>query len=87
MPEDFQVKSVSLILLGEMFKMLIEKDLLNEGDVIARLERVSVECGGSNTRYISHLPGTGIGTSAAEAVGQIQIVRDIVAGEVDRKPS
>jgi hypothetical protein len=78
-PQDaakFASEAVAVILIGEVLKMLVEKGLLNEGEVITTLEKVSAEYMVSPT-----------GEAAGKAVGFLNIVRDIVAGEVNRKPS
>ncbi|MGA2895157.1 MAG: hypothetical protein ABSE22_20015 [Xanthobacteraceae bacterium] len=67
---------VSVLLIGEVLKILVEKGVLTEGEAMARLERLSAECMAAPT-----------GASAGEAVSIIQIVRDMVAGEAHRKPS
>jgi len=67
---------VSAVLIGEVLKILVEKGVLTEGEAIARLERISAECMVSPTD-----------AAAGEAVGIIRIVRDMVAGEAQRKPS
>lgn len=74
-PTNWANIGVPLTLIGEVLKMLIEKDLLNQGTVINRLEGVMQQ-------FMSDEPA-----AANYAVGLIQIVRDIVAGELDRKPS
>ena len=67
--------SITVILIGEIFKMLIKKGLLSEHEVVARLEQIAAECMASP------------GAAPARAVGVVQIVRDIVADQVARKPS
>jgi hypothetical protein len=68
--------SAANVLIADIYKLLIEKQILTQGDAIARLERVSNTVMASDT-----------GTSRANAVTFIDIVRDAVAGESGRKPS
>jgi hypothetical protein len=57
-------------LICEIVGMLIEKGVLNQGEVISRLERLSKDMMTRRT--------------AAIAVPVVDIVRDYVAGEFDR---
>jgi hypothetical protein len=63
-------------LIADIYKLLIEKQILTQGDAIARLEKVSNAVMASDT-----------GTSRAHAVAFIDIVRNVIAGESERKPS
>jgi hypothetical protein len=63
-------------LIDDVYKVLVEKGILTQGDAIARLEKVSNEVMASNT-----------GSSSGLAVALIDIVRDTIANELDRKPS
>jgi secreted Zn-dependent insulinase-like peptidase len=68
--------SACIELISDIYKLLIEKQILTQGDAVARLEKVSNAVMASDT-----------GTSRAHAVTLIDIVRDGVAGERERKPS
>jgi hypothetical protein len=68
-------EAVSVVLMGRLLKMLVDKELLNEGSVIAMFEGYSTEIMRSPTDE-----------TTKKTVGFLQIVCDIVAGEVDRKP-
>jgi hypothetical protein len=72
-PERWALDAAPFTVLGEVLALLVEKNVLNEGDVIARLE--------STMMQIGKQPG------AAYAVAMIQALRDRVANELDRKPS
>jgi hypothetical protein len=74
--EGLAAQSVVVTLVSEMLKMLIEKGLLNEGEVRTRLENISAE-----------IMETDTGVSGAKAVGFIQIMIDTVEGRPGRKPS
>ena len=63
-------------LIGDMYKLLVEKGILTQGDAIGRLEKVSNEVMASDA-----------GTSRGLAVALIDIVRDTIANELNRKPS
>ena len=67
---------VNAVLVGEIFKLLIEKGVLREGEAVDRLERLAAD-----------LMSTPTGKNAPEAVSIIQAVRDYVADEIGRKPS
>jgi hypothetical protein len=74
--ERIAIVGVSAVLIGEIFKLLIEKGVLREGEAVDRLERLAAD-----------LMSTPTGKSAPEAVSIIQAVRDYVADEIGRKPS
>jgi hypothetical protein len=60
----------------DIYKLLVEKQILTQGDAIARLEKASNAVMASDT-----------GDTRAHAVALIDIVRNAVAGEPKREPS
>jgi hypothetical protein len=68
-----QIEAAETMLITALFEMLIEKGHLHQGEVIARLDKVSAEA--------MALP------NSTQAIGYIDIVRDHIAGEGRRKPS
>ena len=67
-----QIEAAETMLITALFEMLIEKGHLHQGEVIARLEKLSAEA--------MALPNNG------RTIGYIDIVRDQIAGEGTRKP-
>ena len=68
--------SAANALIADIYKLLVEKQILTQGDAVARLEKVSNAIMASDT-----------GTSRAHAVAFIDIVRNVIAGDPERKPS
>jgi hypothetical protein len=66
----------AIALFCDIYKLLVEKQVLTQGDAVARLEKVANAIMASDT-----------GTSRAHAVVLIDIVRDGIAGDPKRKPS
>ena len=66
---------VIVALVADLYKLLVEKGVLTQGDAIARVEKLSHEImiAGGETRGL--------------AVALIDIVRDTLANDLDRKPS
>jgi hypothetical protein len=63
-------------LIADIYKLLVEKQIITQGDAVARLDKVSNAIMASDT-----------GTSRAHAVALVDIVRNALAGEPERKPS
>ena len=63
-----------LVLVADIYKVLIDRDLLAQGDAIARLERLS--------RDVSKTPA-----DPGLAVSLIDTVRDTIANQLNRVPS
>lgn len=63
-------------LIADIYKLLVEKQILTQGDAIARLEKVSKAVMASD-----------MGAVRAHAVVLIDTVRNSVAGESKREPS
>ena len=68
--------AAAIALFCDIYKLLVEKQVLTQGDAVARLEKVANAIMASDT-----------GTSRAHAVVLIDIVRDGIAGDPKRKPS
>ena len=68
------VSSVMLVLVADIYKVLVDRGLLTQGDAIARLERLS-----SDVSKTAADPGL--------AVSLIDTVRDTIANELNRVPS
>lgn len=66
--------AVMVALFGDIYSVLVEKNLLTQGDAISRLEKLS-----QGASRVSANPGF--------ATSLIDGVRDYVADELDRKPS
>jgi hypothetical protein len=67
--------AVMVALVGDIYKLLIEKGVISQGDAIARLEKLSKEL----------MAGTS--GDVGLAVSLVDIVRDGIANELGRKPS
>jgi hypothetical protein len=67
--------AVMVALVGDIYKLLIEKGIISQGDVIARLEKLSRELMGQT------------GGDVGLAVSLVDTVRDLIANELERKPS
>jgi hypothetical protein len=65
-----------VVLIGDIYRVLVEKGLLTQGDAISRLEKLSSEVMASDTA-----------ASRGLAVALIDTVRDTIANELGRKPS
>jgi hypothetical protein len=68
--------SAVTVLITNIYELLVEKQILTQGDAIARLEKVSREIMASDTAE-----------ARAHAVILVDNVRNGVAGESKRKPS
>ena len=68
------VGGVVAVLAADIYKLLVERDVLTQGDAVARLERLSFEIG-------QHRDNPGY------AVMLIDVVRNSVANEQYRRPS
>jgi hypothetical protein len=68
-----QHDGAAALVIGTLLQMLIEKGVLHRGEVIGKLEGLSRE-------LMAQSLSTG-------AMGFIDVCRDMVAGEVRRKPS
>jgi hypothetical protein len=68
-----QRDGAAALVIGTLLQMLVEKGVLHQGEVIAKLENLSRE-------LMAQSLSTG-------AMGFIDVVRDMVAGEARRKPS
>ena len=69
--------AAAVTMFADLYQLLVEKQILTQGDAIARLEKVSIAVMGASDT----------GAARAHAVTLIDIVRNSVAGEVERKPS
>jgi hypothetical protein len=65
-----------VVLISDIYKLLVEKGLITQGDAAARLERLSNEVMASGSE-----PSRGL------SVALIDVVRDTIANEQGRKPS
>jgi hypothetical protein len=68
--------AAAIALFCDIYQLLVEKQVLTQGDAVSRLEKVSNAIMASDT-----------GTSRAHAVALVDIVRNAIAGETERKPS
>jgi hypothetical protein len=65
-----------VVLITDVYKALVEKGILSQGDMISRLEKLSAEVMTSDTA-----------ASRGLAVALIDIVRNTIANEQGRQPS
>jgi len=68
------VASVMVVLFADVYRLLVERGTLTQGDAIARLERLSREV-------------AALADNAGLAVSLVDTVRDTIANELDRRPS